>query len=405
MSGPLEGIRIIDMTAVILGPYATQILGDLGADIIKVEPPRGDVVRWNGPSRSPGMGPVFLHLNRNKRSVVLDLQKEAGRAVLLKLVAKADALVYNIRPSSMARLKLTYEDVSKVNPGIIYCGAYGYGQEGPYAGRPAYDDLIQGAAALPDLESRLGGEPRYFPIAIADRTAGLTLAYSLLAALLHRSRTGEGQAIGIPMFEVMAESTLSTHMYGRTFEPPLGPAGYHRLFTPERKPYRTKDGYICVMPYTDKHWLRFFELIDRKELKDDPRFTNMSTRTRNIQVLYQILAEALANKSSAQWLDVLAAADIPVMPMHTLETLLDDPHLHATGFFSVVDHPTEGRIRSMVVPSKWSKSAPDTRHQAPRLGQHTHEVLRELGSTDQEIAALVADGITVDYEKSNQPPA
>ena len=392
MSGPLHGLRIIDMTAVILGPYATQILGDLGADVIKVEPPKGDVVRWNGPSRSPGMGPVFLHLNRSKRSIVLDLQAEAGRAVMLKLIATADALVFNIRPQSMARLKLTYDEVRQVNPRIIYCGAYGYGQEGPYAAKPAYDDLIQGAAALPALEAKLGGEPRYFPTAIADRTAGLTTVYTLLAALLHRERTGEGQAVGIPMFEVMAESTLSTHMYGMTFEPPIGNAGYHRLFAPERRPYRTQDGYICVMPYTDKHWQRFFELIGRPELKGDPRFTNMTMRTKNIRELYGILAEALAGKPSAEWLAMLESADIPVMPMHTLESLMQDPHLAQTGFFSVVDHPSEGRIRSMAVPTAWSKSKPQPSRHAPLLGEQSREILAELGLSDSDIAQLIASG-------------
>ncbi len=286
MSGPLAGVRIIDMTAVILGPYATQILGDLGADVIKVEPPKGDVVRWNGPSRSPGMGPVFLHLNRSKRSVVPDLKQSADRDALLKLLTTADVLMYNIRPKSMAKLGLTYEDVARVNPRIIYCGAYGYGEDGPYAGKPAYDDLIQGAAALPALEAKLGGEPRYLPTAIADRTVGLTAAYAMLAALFHRERTGRGQSVEIPMFEVMAESTLSTHMYGLTFEPPLGPAGYHRLLTPERRPYKTKDGYVCALPYNDRQWQRFFEIIDRTDLKTDPRFTNMSMRTKNIQELY-----------------------------------------------------------------------------------------------------------------------
>ncbi|MBI4189469.1 MAG: CoA transferase [Betaproteobacteria bacterium] len=401
MSGPLAGVRVIDMTAVILGPYATQILGDLGADIIKVEPPKGDVVRFNGPSRSPGMGPVFLHLNRSKRSIVLDLKQEEGRAALLKLVTNADLLMYNMRPQSMARLGLTYEAVSKVNPRIIYCGAYGYGENGRYAGKPAYDDLIQGAAALPALEAKLGGEPRYLPTAIADRTVGLTAAYTMIAALFHRERTGQGQSVEIPMFEVMAESTLSTHMYGLTFEPPIGDAGYKRLLTRERRPYKTSDGYVCALPYTDRHWQRFFDTIDRPELKVDPRFVSMSTRTRHIQELYRIVVDAMLKKTTAQWLILLEEADIPVMPMHTLESLIEDPHLNESGFFSLIDHPTEGKIRSMAVPTRWSRSAPEVKRQAPRLGEHSREVLKEIGYTDADIARMVASGVTVD-RRTNQ---
>jgi len=396
MSGPLAGVRVIDMTAVILGPVATQILGDFGADVIKVEPPKGDVVRWNGPSRSPGMGPVFMHLNRSKRSVVLDLKQKAGRDALLKLLKTADVLMYNIRPKSMARLGLTYEVVAQANPRIIYCGAYGYGENGPYAGKPAYDDLIQGAAALPALEAKLGGEPRYLPTAIADRTVGLTAAYTVMAALFHRERTGRGQSVEIPMFEVMAESTLSTHMYGLTFEPPLGPAGYHRLLTPERRPYKTKDGYVCALPYVDRHWLSFFDIIDRPDLKADPRFSNMSTRTKNIQELYRIVVEAMLRKTTAEWMEILDKADIPVMPMHSLESLVEDPHLNQTGFFSVVDHPTEGRIRSMAVATKWSDSVPEVTRLAPRLGQYSAEVLTEIGYTKEEIADLVSSGVTAD---------
>lgn len=392
MPGPLSGLRIVDMTAVVMGPYATQILGDMGADIIKVETDTGDTLRQNGTGRHPGMGPLFLHMNRSKRSIILDLKKPGGLNAMRKILATADVFIFNLRPDSMARLGLSYDDVTAINPKIIYCGVRGFGEGGPYSAKSAYDDMIQGASGIAGLAAEAEGKPRYAPSALADRVAGLTAAYSMLAALYHRERTGVGQALVVPMFERMVEFVLSDHLYGLTFDPPIGGPGYPRQLAPERRPYQTKDGYICVMPYVNKHWERFFDLAGLPQHKSDPRFKDLSSRTENIQALYKILADALIQKTSAAWLTELEAADIPCMPMHTVRTVIEDPHLKAVGFFQMVDHPTEGRIRTMAVPVAWSKTPPVPTRQAPRHGEHSVEILREVGFSDKEIADLAAEG-------------
>jgi crotonobetainyl-CoA:carnitine CoA-transferase CaiB-like acyl-CoA transferase len=403
MGGPLEGVRVIDMTTVLMGPYATQILGDMGADVIKVEAPEGDATRKLGPMRSPGMGPLFINANRSKRSIVLDLKKPSGHAALLRLIKSTDVLLYNVRPQAMARLNLSYEDVAAVNPRIIYVGTYGFGQNGPYAARAAYDDLIQGAAGLPTLIMEAGTDvPRYVPCTIADRTTGLSAVNAIAAALYYRERTGEGQSIGIPMFETMVQFVLGDHLGGLTFDPPEGPSGYARLLAKERRPFATKDGYICTLIYNDKQWKNFFALIGQPELFDnDPRFADLASRTRHINELYKLVADILATRTAAEWLVALDRADIPVMPLHSVASLLDDPHLKAIGFFEMVDHPTEGRVRSMAVPSIWSKSQPQVTRFAPRLGEHSVEVLHEAGLADHEIAAMLAEQATVSPERSN----
>ena len=265
MSGPLDGIRIVDFSNMLMAPYASQILGDMGADVIKIEAPEGDPVRGIGPARHAGMGAIYLNVNRSKRSVVLDLKQKAGLDVLLDLVKGADVLLYNRRPKVMERLGLGYEAVSAVNPRLIYAGLYGYGQNGPYGPKPAFDDLIQGAVAIPWLSHKAdGNEPRYVPTAIVDRGVALWAVGQINAALLHQSRTGQGQRIDIPMFEMMASFVLADHMAGQTFDPPLGPMGYGRMLTPDRRPYPTKDGYLCVMIYTDRHWRAFFAALGRE---------------------------------------------------------------------------------------------------------------------------------------------
>lgn len=395
--GPLSGVRVIDLTTVLMGPFATQILGDYGADVIKVEPPGGgDGVRGVGPRRNAGMSAIFLHANRSKRSIVLDLKQSAGRDALLRLCAGADVLVCNVRPQAMARLGLSYEEVAAVNPRIIYVSTCGYGQRGPYAAKPAYDDLIQGAVGLPALSVLAGSEqPRYAPSPLADRIVGLAAVNAVTAALYWRERSGEGQAIEVPMFETMAQFTLADHMCGRSYDPPEGPAGYARVLNEHRRPYRTRDGYLCVLLYNDKQWQTFFRLIGRAEVvENDPRFSTIDKRTEHIRELYAMLAEILETRTTAEWRALLEAADMPVMPMYSIESLMDDPHLNAVGFLDVVEHPTEGRMHSIGVPSTWSKSQPRVTRHAPLLGEHGREVLREAGYGEREIDRLLAQGAT-----------
>lgn len=391
--GPLQGIKVVDMTTVLMGPYATQMLGDYGADVIKVESPDGDVTRQIGPTRHPGMGPVFLNTNRSKRSVCLDLKKPAGREAVLRLIAKADVLVYNVRPQAMARLQLGYDVVAKVNPRLIYAGVFGFGQEGPYAAKPAYDDLIQGATALPALMAQTSdGVPRYVPNALVDRIVGLTAVGAICASLVHRDRTGQGQRVDIPMFETMAGFVMGDHMGGLTYDPPLDKGGYARHLSPDRRPYKTLDGYICVIVYNDKQWENFFKATGRDDLRSDPKFATFAGRATNIDVVYAELARILQTKTTAEWNEILETADVPVMPMHDLESLLQDPHMVATGVFPVVDHPTEGRIRSMTPSARWSETRVEPSRLAPRLGEHSAEILQQAGFSPDEIAAMVRDG-------------
>jgi crotonobetainyl-CoA:carnitine CoA-transferase CaiB-like acyl-CoA transferase len=396
MSGPLEGVRVLDLTSVILGPYATQILGDLGADVIKVEPPEGDNMRHGTPMRNPGMGHIFLHLNRNKRSIVLDLKQPRGREALLRVASTADVLVYNVRPQAMARLKLTYEDVRSVNERIIYVGSYGFSQDGPYAAKPAYDDLIQGMVALPTLMQQAGADrPRFVPSTVCDRITGLNTVNAVTTALFYRERTGKGQAIEVPMFESLAQFVLGDHLAGKTFEPAIGPMGYGRLLAPDRNPYATKDGYLCLLVYNDKQWRSFFRLIGREDMfEHDERFSTQSRRSQHIAEVYAFVAEQIRTRTSAEWLGALTEADIPVMPLHSLESLLDDEHLNATGFFKTVEHPSEGPLRSMAVPSRWSESPPGEPRPAPRLGEHSAQVLRDAGYSEAEVDAMQADRVT-----------
>ncbi len=397
MSGPLAGVKIVDLTTVILGPYATQILGDLGADVIKIEPREGDNMRHAAPMKHAGMGHIFLHLNRNKRSLVLDLKRAAGRAALLRLARTADVLIYNVRPQAMARLNLTYDDVRQVNARIIYVGAYGFSQNGPYAAKPAYDDLIQGMVALPAIIEQAGADrPRFVPSTVADRITGLNAVNAVTAALFHRERSGQGQAIEVTMFESLAQFVLGDHMGGKTFEPPIGPMGYSRLLAEHRNPYATKDGYLCLLIYNDKQWRNFFRVLGREDaLESDPRFSTQASRSRHIADVYAFVAGQIRTRTSAEWLAALSAADIPVMPLNSLDDLLADPHLNQTGFFAVVDHPSEGKVRSMAVPSKWSQSPPGEPRPAPRLGEHSIEVLREAGYAEAEINAMIAAGVTI----------
>jgi len=405
-AGPLAGIRIIDLTSVMMGPYATMILGDYGADIIKVESPEGDVMRHAGPMRHPQMGAMYLQGNRNKRSIVLDLKTRGGREALLRLASAADVLVHNVRPAAMARLKLGASDLLALNPRLVYVSLHGFGERGPYAGRPAYDDLIQGMTALPALTGKIAGEPRYSPATMADRLVGLNAVHAILAALLHRERSGEGQSIEIPMFETMAQFVLGDHMAGRSFDPPIGPPGYSRLLSPDRRPYRTSDGYICALVYTDKQWAAFFRIIGAEDDgRRDPRLTSIEARTDNYDFVYGWFSEVIKTRSTAEWMGLFVAADIPHAPLHDLDSLIDDPHLAAVGLLQSIEHPTEGSLRLAGPASRWSKTPPSIRRYPPRLGEHGGEILREAGFSAREVENLIAEGAMLEPEPEDATPA
>jgi crotonobetainyl-CoA:carnitine CoA-transferase CaiB-like acyl-CoA transferase len=396
-AGPLAGVRIIDLTSVMMGPYATMLLGDYGADVIKVESPDGDVMRHAAPMKHPRMGAMYLQGNRNKRSIVLDLKKPGGRDALLRLAARADVFVHNVRPAAMARLKLGATDLLAINPRLVYASLHGFGETGPYAGRPAYDDLIQGLTALPALTGSITGEPRYSPATMADRIVGLNALHAILAALFHRERSGEGQAIEIPMFETMAQFVLGDHMGGRSFEPPIGPPGYSRLLSPDRRPCQTSDGYICALVYSDKQWKAFFEAIGLVDEKDrDPRLNGISARAQNYDFVYDWFSQMMKTKTTAEWLKFFTEADIPHAPLRDLDSLIDDPHLDAVGLIRTIEHPTEGTLRVAGPAATWSKTPPSIRHHPPRVGEHGRDILREAGLTDDEIAALASEGALID---------
>jgi crotonobetainyl-CoA:carnitine CoA-transferase CaiB-like acyl-CoA transferase len=383
--GPLAGITILDLTTVVLGPLATQILGDLGAEVIKLEPPEGDIMRHAGPSRHPAMGHVFLNLNRNKRSLCLDLKRPEAAPIVLALVRRSDVLMHNMRPRAMARLGFAYDQLREINPRLVYCSAHGYGQSGPLADRPAFDDIIQGASGLVALEQATSGEARFVPTLVGDKTVGLTMVYAVMAALLQRERSGRGQEVAVPMLETMTAFVMAEHLGGLTFDPPLGPPGYSRMLAPDRRPHRTADGHICILPYSDRHWRDFFRIAGRPELADDPRLADAPTRSRHVAELYALVAECVRGDTTAHWLERLGSADIPCGPVNLLAELPEDRQLAAVDFFPVSDHPSEGRIRSVRPPVRFGAAVCRLRRPAPRLGEHSREILHELGCGDAEV--------------------
>ena len=401
VAGPLAGIRILDLTTIVMGPYATQILGDMGADVIKIEAaptgsdPGGDALRYTSHGRNPGMGNLFMNCNRNKRSVALNLKTPDGRAAFLKLAETSDALIYNVRPQAMARLQLGYEVLRAVNPRIVYVGGFGFGQSGPYAPRAAYDDLIQAMVAVPDLVHRAGSDvPRFVPVNFCDRVSGLSIVNAVLGALLHRERGGQGcgQAVEVPMFETMAQFMLGEHLGGHSYVPPSAPPGYARILNRWRKPHATRDGYLSILVYNDRQWRMFFDAIGKPELARDPLFATMASRSARIEEVYAWLGREIATRTTEQWLEALARADIPYTPARTLDELLDDPHLRAVGFFRTYEHPTEGRMLEAGLPSTWSATPLSIRRHAPRLGEHTREVLTGAGFSSDSIDLLLAQG-------------
>jgi crotonobetainyl-CoA:carnitine CoA-transferase CaiB-like acyl-CoA transferase len=394
-SGPLSGIKILDLTSVVLGPFATQILASMGAEVIKIEPPSGDTMRHVGPMKSAGMGHIFLHTNSGKQSVVLDLKSADGLEAVLALASQCDVMMSNVRPAAMARLGLDFESVKRRSPRIIYVSCCGFDQDGPYAAKPAYDDLIQGAAGVPWLMKQYGSpEPCYAPVTLADRVTGLHAVYAVTAALYERERTGAAQSIVVPMFEALTQFVLGDHLAGESFVPPLGDAGYARLLTPHRKPYQTADGYLCVLIYNDKHWHSFFDSVEEaKALKFDARFTTHTARADNIDAVYAEVGRLMQTRTTSQWQALLEAADIPNMPINAPEDLLRDPHHVATGFIQTLEHPTEGTIRSVGSPVKFGnhpKQQAARPSPAPLLGQHTREVLSRLGYSEVVIERMMA---------------
>jgi crotonobetainyl-CoA:carnitine CoA-transferase CaiB-like acyl-CoA transferase len=393
--GPLAGLRVIDLTSVVLGPYCTQMLGDMGAEVIKVESPEGDIARHAGPGRDAGMSGLFMNLNRNKRSIVVDLKSTQGREAVLRLAETADVFVHTVRPGAIARLGLAYADVAKSNPRIVYCNAYGFGRAGPYAEKPAYDDVIQAASGLAMLSAEVDGTPRYVPSVVADKVTGLMAANAISMALVHRERHGEGQEIEVAMFETMASFVLAEHIAGGLFDPPAGRPVYARTVSANRKPYRTRDGFIGVLVYNDRHWVSFFKLIGREDLIADPRFASPSARVRNVDAAYRLVEEQMLTRTTVEWLAALEAADIPVTRVMKTDELFDDPHLVATGFFQERAHPGGGSLRYPGIPMTFSKTPGAIGDAAPRLGEHTREILAEAGYAAAHIEALVTSKAVV----------
>lgn len=365
MAGPLQGVRIVDLTTVIAGPYATQTLGDMGAEILKIEPAGGDIMRAPGPGRSPGMGAAFLNCNRNKQSVALDLKQPGDVARLLALIDGADVFVHNMRMEAAQRSGLGADALLARNPRLIHCSIVGFGQDGPYRDRPAYDDVIQAAAGWAGLEQMAGGEPRYAPTIVADKTTALFAVGAINAALYHRAVSGEGQAVEVPMFEAMASFLMVEHLAGQSFLPPLGASGYSRVLSPHRKPYRTADGYVAVMPYTGAHWRSFFRTAGRDDWAGEPALAVDAERAAMIGELYERLAACLLTRPTAEWLALLSEADVPCSAINTIDELIEDPHLKAVGFFEAVEHQSEGPMLNTRPPVRFSRTPCETRTLAP----------------------------------------
>ena len=389
----LKGVRILDLTTTYLGPYATQFLGDMGADIIKVEPLGGEVGRSPRPSRSPEMGAGFLNTNRNKRSLAIDLRTQAGRDVILRLSKQSDAFVHNMRVQAVAKLGLSYDELRKGNPAIVYCLAPGFDQAGPMAAQPAYDDIIQALSGLAHLNRDDSGTPRFLPTIVCDKVVGVHLAFAIAAGLAHRFRTGEGCAIEVPMFETMAAFLLVEHLSGHTFRPPLASLGYERMMATNRRPYRTRDGFMAIMPYTTQQWTRFLEAVGRADLLTEDWVRDPVQRSANVDRLYQIIADSAPARTNSEWMALLKAADIPGGPVNTFEDLLSDAQLGAVNLFQPVEHPSEGPITSVRSSFRVTGSAERPNRPVPRVGEGGRDILRAAGFHEHEIEKLISTNV------------
>jgi crotonobetainyl-CoA:carnitine CoA-transferase CaiB-like acyl-CoA transferase len=393
MSGPLAGVRVLDLTGVVLGPLATQILGDYGADVIKVENLEGDLIRTAGVSKHKGMSANFLSVNRNKRAIAVDLKSARGREVLERLVARADVFVHNMRVGAIGKLGFGYDAVSAIKPDIVYCAATGFGQDGPDRDKPAFDDVIQAACGLAALNGVGHAEPFYTPTLVADKTAGLALVNAVLAALFHRERTGVGQYVEVPMFETLVAFILCEHLGGLAFEPPAAKAGYPRIMAGGRKPVPTRDGWAVILPYTADHWVEFFTDAGRADLVEKYSVRDRQKRNAGIVALYGELPAITRQKTTAEWMAICERLDVPATPIYALDDLPSHPHLKAVGLFEEADHPTEGRVRYVRPPTKFAATPASVRSLAPSQGQHTDEVLRELGFEADAVASLHRDRV------------
>jgi crotonobetainyl-CoA:carnitine CoA-transferase CaiB-like acyl-CoA transferase len=391
--GPLAGVRVVDLTTVVVGPICSRTLADYGADVVKVEAPGGDLLRTMAQgSRNPGMSGKFINFNRNKRSIQLDLKKPDGLAVLRRLIARADVFVSNVRPEALARAGLDHASLAHDNPRLIHCSILAFGRDGRYYNRPAYDPVVQSLSGVAGTFERALGEPRFVPMVMSDHTTGLIAAQCIGFALYRREKTGQGEAIDVPMFENMASFVMSEHLGAATFEPPVGPTGDGRLLSANYRPLPTSDGYITIRPNTNAQAFAFFDAIDRPELKTDPRFDSAASRTANAAAYFEVHKEGLAKKKTAEWVEIFDKLDVPAARYNSIDDVLVDPHLADVGFFQPEEHPSEGRIRRTRRANTFSGGARETETHAPRLGEHTRDVLAELGYAKDEIDALLASG-------------
>ncbi len=388
---PLSGIRVIDASAVLMGPYASQWLADLGAEVIKVESPEGDSTRRTGPTHEAGMSAIFLGINRNKKSVVIDLKHAAGRAALHSLIGSADVFMHSMRPQKLVAVDLDPKQILEKFPSLVYAGLHGFGQSGPYGDKPAYDDIIQGLSGSAALMEQQSGVARYFPTVVADKTSGLVAALAIVAALTKKQTKGIGSYVEIPMFETMVAFNLVEHLYGEHFDPPLAATGYPRVLAPWRRPYPTSDGHVCLMPYTDAHWQRLFKAVGEPEMAQDPRFRTMAARTQHIEQLYELTGTYVAQHQTDYWLGLCEEIDIPAAPMNQLADLKNDPHLSATGFFQTLQDSALGSLRFPGVPVLFDGVRPEVRT-PPRLGADTAEVLLQSGLSAEQVQSLMASG-------------